>query len=95
MQCIDHFRRCLLLLEYPFTFQEHIMTVERIVLIVAGFFIMLSLALGVEASPLYQNANWLWFTAFVGFNLFQSGFTRFCPMHIMLKKIGVKESCHF
>ncbi len=71
------------------------MTVERIVLIVAGFFIMLSLALGVEASPLYQNANWLWFTAFVGFNLFQSGFTRFCPMHIMLKKIGVKESCHF
>lgn len=83
------------LFEHPFTFQERIMTVERIVLIVAGFFIMLSLALGVEASPLYQNANWLWFTAFVGFNLFQSGFTRFCPMHLMLKKIGVKESCHF
>lgn len=83
------------LLEHPFTFQEHIMTVERIVLIVAGFFILLSLALGVEASPLYQNVNWLWFTAFVGFNLFQSGFTRFCPMHLMLKKIGVKESCHF
>jgi hypothetical protein len=79
----------------PYLSQEHSMTVERITLIVAGFFILLSLALGVEASPLYQNANWLWFTTFVGFNLFQSGFTRFCPMHLMLKKIGVKESCHF
>jgi hypothetical protein len=83
------------LLDQPFTLEERIMTVERIVVIVAGFFILLSLALGVEASPLYQNANWLWFTAFVGFNLFQSGFTRFCPLHVILKKIGVKESCHF
>jgi len=38
------------------------------------------LALGVQASPIYHSANWLWFTAFVGFNLLQSGFTRFCPM---------------
>lgn len=67
------------------------MTVERIVHIIAGFFILLSLALGAEASPLFQNANWLWFTAFVGFNLLQSGFTQFCPMVIIIKKLGVKE----
>ena len=66
------------------------MNVERTVRTIAGLFILLSLALGVEASPLFQNVNWLWFTAFVGFNLFQSGITRFCPMDIMLKKFGVK-----
>ncbi len=66
------------------------MNVERMVRIVAGLFILLSLALGVEASPLFHNVNWLWFTAFVGFNLFQSGITRFCPMDIMLKKTGLK-----
>jgi hypothetical protein len=69
------------------------MTVNRMVRIIAGFFIMLSLALGVEASPIFHNVNWLWFTAFVGFNLFQSGFTRFCPMDTMLKKLGFTESC--
>ncbi len=68
------------------------MTVERIVRIVAGTFIMLSLALGVEGSPLFHNANWLWFTAFVGFNLFQSGFTQFCPLDMILKKAGVPTS---
>lgn len=66
------------------------MTVERIVRIVAGLFILLSLALGVEASPLFHHANWLWLTAFVGFNLFQSGLTRFCPMDKALAKCGVK-----
>lgn len=68
------------------------MTVERIVRIVAGTFILLSLALGVEASPLFHNVNWLWFTAFVGANLLQSGFTRFCPLDMMLKKAGVPSS---
>ncbi len=67
------------------------MTVNQIVRIVAGFFVMLSLALGVEASPLFVNKYWLWFTLFVGFNLFQSGFTKFCPLDIILKKLGVKE----
>lgn len=66
------------------------MTVERMVRVVAGLFILLTLALGVEASPLFHNVNWLWFTAFVGFNLFQSGLTRFCPMDIMLKRAGLK-----
>ena len=66
------------------------MTVERIVRIVAGLFILLSLALGVESSPLFHHVYWLWFTAFVGFNLFQSGLTRFCPMDKGLAKCGVK-----
>lgn len=65
------------------------MNVERIVRIVAGFFVLLSLGLGVEGSPLFQNPNWLWFTAFVGANLFQSGFTKFCPLDMILKKLGV------
>lgn len=68
------------------------MTTHRLVRIFAGFFVLLSLALGVEASPVYVNKNWLWFTAFVGANLFQSGFTRFCPLEIILKKLGFKES---
>ncbi|MFA6312988.1 MAG: DUF2892 domain-containing protein [Sterolibacterium sp.] len=68
------------------------MTVNQIVRIVAGFFVILSLALGVAGSPLFVNQNWLWFTLFVGANLFQSGFTRFCPLDIILKKLGVKET---
>lgn len=60
------------------------MTAEQIVRIVAGLFVMLSLALGYYHSP-----YWYWFTAFVGFNLFQSGFTRFCPLELMLNKSGM------
>jgi hypothetical protein len=70
------------------------MTVERIVRIIAGFFILLSLALAhFSGTADLSQMSWLWFTAFVGFNLFQSGFTRFCPMDIMLKKAGAKEGC--
>lgn len=70
------------------------MTVERMVRIIAGFFIMLSLALAhFSGSADMTRLSWLWFTAFVGFNLFQSGFTRFCPMDIMLKKAGIKSGC--
>lgn len=69
------------------------MTIERIVRIVAGTFILLSLALGVEASPLFVNQNFLWFTTFVGANLLQSGFTRFCPLDSILAKLGVKSGC--
>jgi len=70
------------------------MTVERLVRIIAGFFIMLSLALAhFSGSVDMTRLSWLWFTAFVGFNLFQSGFTRFCPMDIMLKKAGIKQGC--
>ncbi len=58
--------------------------VERIVRIVAGSFILISLLLAHFHSP-----NWLWFTGFVGLNLFQSGFTQFCPMFNILGKLGV------
>jgi len=68
------------------------MTVERIVRIVAGTFILLSLALGVKGSPLYHSVYWLWFTAFVGANLLQSGFTRFCPLDSILKRLGVRSA---
>jgi hypothetical protein len=69
------------------------MTTHRLVRIVAGFFVLFSLSLGVEASPLFHSSNWLWFTAFVGANLFQSGFTQFCPLELILKKLGVQETC--
>lgn len=68
------------------------MTTERLVRIFAGTFILVSLALGAPASPLYLSSYWLWLTVFVGFNLFQSGFTRFCPLEIILKKAGVKQA---
>ena len=68
------------------------LTVNQFVRIFAGAFVLISLALGVEGSPLFVNANFLWFTAFVGANLFQSGFTRFCPLEIFLRKAGVPDS---
>jgi hypothetical protein len=68
------------------------MTTERLVRIFAGTFVLLSLALGVEASPLFVNANFLWFTAFVGANLLQSGFTRFCPLEMILRRLGVRSA---
>ena len=68
------------------------MYVERIVRIIAGTFVLLSLSLAHYHSP-----NWLWFTAFVGLNLFQSGFTQFCPLFTILEKLGVprfpKDAC--
>jgi len=71
------------------------MSVERIVLAVAGLMILLSLGLGVQGSPIFHNENWLWFTAFVGANLLQSAFTGFCPMAIILKKLGKKPGPAF
>lgn len=68
------------------------MTVQRYVFVIAGFFIMMSLALGVEGSPIFVSKWALAFTAFVGANLFQYGFTNFCPLALILKKLGVPES---
>jgi hypothetical protein len=67
------------------------MSSERIVRIVAGLFVMLSLALGVQNSPIFVSNYFLIFTAFVGFNLFQSGITRFCPLDSILAKFGVNK----
>ena len=64
------------------------MSIERIVRIVAGFFILLSLFLDGTIST---EPSWLWFTAFVGANLLQSGFTNLCPLVTILKKLGIKE----
>ncbi len=66
------------------------MTIDRVVFAVAGSFILTSLLLAH-----FHSENWLWFTAFVGANLFQSAFTGFCPMAIILKKLGVKSGCAF
>ncbi|RFO95834.1 DUF2892 domain-containing protein [Rhodoferax lacus] len=67
------------------------MTVDRYIHLFAGSFILLSLAFGVDASPLFMSHYWLFFTAFVGANLFQFGITNVCPMGWMLKKLGVPE----
>lgn len=67
------------------------MTVERYIRIFAGIFIMVSLALGIEGSPVFVSPWALAFTAFVGANLFQFGFTNFCPMGIILRKLGVPD----
>ncbi len=64
------------------------MTVDDALRMIAGFFIMLSVVLALTI-----NLNILWFTAFVGLNLFQSAFTKWCPMMVILKKLGLKSSC--
>jgi Inner membrane protein YgaP-like, transmembrane domain len=66
--------------------KEKIMYIDRLLRLIAGFFIMLSLALAHYHSP-----NWLWFTGFVGLNLFQSAFTNWCPMMTILEKLGVPK----
>ena len=69
------------------------MTINRIVRIVAGSFIMLSLVFAhVSGQVDLSKLSWLWFTLFVGANLFQSGFTRFCPLDSILRKLGVAET---
>ncbi len=65
------------------------MNVERAIRIMAGSFVLVSLALGVEASPLFVSKHFLWFTAFVGANLLQSGFTGFCPAEKAMERLGL------
>lgn len=68
------------------------MTIENTIRMFAGTMILVSLALGVAASPLFQSVNWLWLTAFVGANLLQSSFTRLCPLESILRKLGMKSA---
>jgi hypothetical protein len=63
------------------------MKVNDWVHVIAGIFILLTLALGTLV-----HHNWYFATLFVGLNLFQYGFTKFCPLAIILKKIGVREN---
>lgn len=66
------------------------MTVNRMVRLIAGAFILISLALAhINGQADLSQLSWLWFTGFVGANLFQSGITRFCPMDGILKRLGV------
>lgn len=67
------------------------MTTNLMVRMFAGIFILVSLALGVPESPLFVSKYFLWVTVFVGANLLQSSFTRFCPLEMMLKKAGVRQ----
>ena len=68
------------------------MYIDRMLRLIAGSFIILSLLLAH-----FHNQNWLWFTGFVGLNLFQSFFTNWCPMITFLDKLGVprlpRENC--
>jgi hypothetical protein len=68
------------------------MTSWQLTRVVAGSFILLSLALGVPGSPIFHSAYWLWFTAFVGINLLQSGLTRWCLMERILRAVGLRAS---
>jgi hypothetical protein len=60
------------------------MTVDRALRLIAGLFVVLSVLLGIFVSP-----HFLWFTVFVGLNLFQSAFTNWCPMMTILRKAGL------
>ena len=62
----------------------------QIVRLVAGTFILVSLALGVQGSPIFVSQWWLVFTAFVGANLLQSALTNWCLMESILRKLGVQ-----
>jgi hypothetical protein len=70
------------------------MTVDRLVHIFAGTFVLIAVALGAPASPVFVNANFLWLAVFVGANLFQSGFTGICPLASILRKLGVRTVAH-
>jgi hypothetical protein len=63
------------------------MTVERALRLIAGAFVVLSVLLG-----MYANTAFLWFTVFVGLNLFQSAFTNWCPMMVILRKSGLRDA---
>lgn len=66
------------------------MSIDRIVLAFAGFVVLASLGLS-----LVHDQNWLWLTAFVGLNLFQAAFTGFCPLALILKRIGARPGQAF
>jgi hypothetical protein len=69
------------------------MTSWKLVRIIAGLLILLSLALGVSESPLFVSKYWLYFTAFIGINLLQSGMTNWCLMESIMRKLGVRGGC--
>jgi hypothetical protein len=69
------------------------MTSWQIVRLFAGSFILVSLALGIPESPMFVSSWWLALTVFVGANLLQSSLTRWCPLEIVLRKLGAQPGC--
>ncbi len=65
----------------------------QLVRLIAGFMILLTLGLGIPASPIYVDQWWLAFTAFIGLNLLQSAFTKWCLLESILRKLGFKPGC--
>ncbi len=65
----------------------------QLVRVIAGSFILISLAFGVPGSPLFLSQWWLAFTAFIGLNLLQSGLTHWCLMETLLRKLGLPAGC--
>jgi hypothetical protein len=63
------------------------MTVEKMLRLIAGFFVLASTLLAIFVHPYF-----LWFTVFVGVNLLQSGFSNWCPMMAILRRTGVPEA---
>jgi hypothetical protein len=61
--------------------------------LVAGTFILLSLALGIPGSPIFVSQWFLAFTAFVGANLLQSALTRWCLMETIMRRLGLRSGC--
>lgn len=66
------------------------MTLDRSIFAFAGLMILVSVALTVWVSPLF-----VWLTVFVGANLLQSAFTGFCPVAMIMKRLGIKPGCAF
>ncbi len=66
------------------------MVIDKAVLAFAGIVVLVSLSLG-----FYSNVNWYWLTAFMGANLLQASFTGFCPLAVLLKKLGFKPGAAF
>ncbi len=69
------------------------MTSWQLVRLIAGFMILLTLGLGIPASPIFVDQWWLAFTAFIGLNLLQSAFTKWCLLESILRKFGFKPGC--
>ena len=66
------------------------MTSWQLVRLLAGLFILVSLALGIPGSPVFVSQWWLAFTAFVGINLLQSALTKWCLLETILRKLGAR-----
>jgi hypothetical protein len=82
-----------MLVDVQFFYRSFIMKSWQLVRLIAGIFILASLAMGIQGSPVFVSSWWLAFTAFVGANLLQSALTRWCLMETILRKLGLEPGC--